>query len=440
MKDKVRGIFGKIMLFYEKRPIFLSLLISSLIILVMGIFVFIREAWRNGLRIDDIYGYFWGFILLTLFIVLPPVLTLMNLISLFIKNPSEKALRSDKKIELLIIFLGTVYSFLYLLTEFSNIVLEDWQQQLYNSQLHTPIHTGTMPTICAIVIIALLGYFLLRYKSLEKISPLLAVLGIAAMYLGAVGCILWIVQLWGSDFNILVLCILPANFIVIILKTIKDVIKEWRKIHQPDLEMESNLPIKENHFPQSPLLSRFYSWLMNSANWPLVGLLFTIPLLGVIILIMMLFGQQPDSVIKAWTETADWNLSQRIAPQNIMYDQHYLCTVAAGGHKKIVKPLRLGIRHGNEVIVNRQLCIANAFEQILEEKTPRLHALIRGVYDKYGYPIAKHIKSPYTADLIYFLMKPAEWFFLAVIYLCDCKPENRIAVQYMKGEHKIIKH
>ena len=41
-------------------------------------------------------------------------------------------------------------------------------------------------------------------------------------------------------------------------------------------------------------------------------------------------------------ETSGWNLSRRVAPQNVYYDEHYLCTVAAGGHRKIVKPLRLG--------------------------------------------------------------------------------------------------
>lgn len=51
----------------------------------------------------------------------------------------------------------------------------------------------------------------------------------------------------------------------------------------------------------------------------------------------------------------------------------------------MLKLLQFGVRHGHRVIVNRQLCIANAFEQI----------------------------------------------FLAVIYLCDTKPENRIAMQYI---------
>lgn len=35
-------------------------------------------------------------------------------------------------------------------------------------------------------------------------------------------------------------------------------------------------------------------------------------------------------------------------------------------------------------------------------------------------------------DLIYYLMKPLEWLFLLVLYLVDRKPENRIAMQYIK--------
>lgn len=154
------------------------------------------------------------------------------------------------------------------------------------------------------------------------------------------------------------------------------------------------------------------------------------PLLGILIAILMLFGQAPDSVIKAFTETSDWNLSLRQAPQNVMYDEHYLCTVAAGGHEKVVKPIRLGRRHGHEVIVNRQLCIANAFEQVLEERTPGFHRALRHFYDTYGFPVARLIHSKYTADLVYFIMKPLEWIFLCVLYLTDAHPENRIAVQY----------
>ncbi len=134
-----------------------------------------------------------------------------------------------------------------------------------------------------------------------------------------------------------------------------------------------------------------------------------------------MFGQAPDSVIKAFTETSEWNLSTKLPAQSLESNGHYLCTVAAGGHKEIVKPIRLGRRGGKYIVVNRQLCIENAFEQIIEEKTPKFHYVVRSFYDKYGYPVAKHINSKYTADFVYFLMKPLEWIFLIVIYLFDNK-------------------
>lgn len=94
------------------------------------------------------------------------------------------------------------------------------------------------------------------------------------------------------------------------------------------------------------------------------------------------------------------------------------------------------VRHGHCIVVNRQLLIANAFEQLLEEKMPRSHRFIRNNYDKYGYPIARHIKNAWQADVIYIFMKPAEWLFLLILYLVDVKPENRIALQYITKPDK----
>ena len=62
---------------------------------------------------------------------------------------------------------------------------------------------------------------------------------------------------------------------------------------------------------------------------------------------------------------------------------------------------------------------------------PNLHRNVRNFYDRYGFPVAKMIRSPNIADVIYIMMKPLEWIFLAVIYMTDVKPENRIAVQYL---------
>jgi len=111
-------------------------------------------------------------------------------------------------------------------------------------------------------------------------------------------------------------------------------------------------------------------------------------------------------------------------------DGHYLCTVSAKEHKKMVRPIRAGIRRGELIPVYRQLLIANALETIFEQYLPTIHKIIRNFYDKYSYPISKHIHSKWSADVIYLLMKPLEWFFHIVLYTVDKNPENRIHVQY----------
>ncbi|MDQ0223853.1 DUF6688 domain-containing protein [Metabacillus niabensis] len=156
------------------------------------------------------------------------------------------------------------------------------------------------------------------------------------------------------------------------------------------------------------------------------------PILVIIQFILVLFGQRPDSLIRVFLETSSFNYSMIPAPKPEMVsgDGHYLCTVSAKGHKKLVRPIRAGIRRGERIPVNRQLLIANAFENILEQYVPTIHKIIRNFYDKYGYPISKHIHSKWSADVIYLLMKPLEWFFLIVLYTVDKNPENRIHVQY----------
>lgn len=347
------------------------------------------------------------------FIIFPIGLTIMNLIHLLGKGN----VKSNRCFDLITLILGTIYSLLVLLfyeIDFS----ADWTKVLYNNQVHTPIWTMAYPTVICLLVVGLIGYFVLTYIKLEKLPPLIIVLCISAMYLGVLECILWIIQIIDVDY--LILCLFPINCIMIVIKTLKLKMLEWQTITN-----------QEKRGFKNKFLNQCNQKLMNSFDWPVVAFLLMLPILGIIMCILVLFNQQPDYFIKSYLNTSDWNLSQKIAPQNIYFDEHYLCTVAAGGHQKVVKPLRLGVRHHHRVIVNRQLCVANAFEQILEERIPTIHKNIRYFYDTYGFPIAKMIHSSYIADIIYIMMKPLEWLFLIVIYCCDIKPENRIAVQYL---------
>jgi hypothetical protein len=110
---------------------------------------------------------------------------------------------------------------------------------------------------------------------------------------------------------------------------------------------------------------------------------------------------------------------------------HYLCTVAARGHARLVRPLRIGRRRGAPILVNRQLAIANAFEDLLHERWPRFGRAARRVYDRLGLPVSRLIRSPWLADAIYLVMKPAEYVFYIVLALFDREdPETRIDRMY----------
>jgi hypothetical protein len=111
-----------------------------------------------------------------------------------------------------------------------------------------------------------------------------------------------------------------------------------------------------------------------------------------------------------------------------------LCSVAANGHKKVVSPIRYGERNGNKIICNRQLLIANAFEELVQQKLPNAHKIIRHQYNKVGNAIHHHyhiFNNKFVSDCIYILMKPLEIFFLLTLYTFDKRPENRIAQQYL---------
>lgn len=349
-------------------------------------------------------------ILFTLIIVIPVRLVGWNLKTLYQAGRNKNVdtthwMIIENIILWLSIFLG---NFLIGIS----VMPEDWHVQLVNNELHTMIQIQSIPTIITLMALSYGGYLFLRLVDVKKQAPLLSSLSIAAIYIGIFTSIMWVIQVIPNFLFALV----GVNIIITYTKSIVVFISlkgDTMVVHDDTVK-----------------LSKLKEIFKDASNLPVVGLVLALPLLALVIIVLMLFGQEPSSVIKAWTETADWTLSQKVAPQNIEFDNHYLCTVAAGGHPKVVKPLRTGVRHNNRILVNRQLCVANAFEQVIQEHLPLTHKGIRRFYDNTAYPISKHIHSAFLADLIYYIMKPLEWFFLIVLYLVDANPEDRIATQY----------
>ncbi len=395
----------------QTRPVLSSLAITILATLVWCLMV--SPSWA---AIPEAVA---DAVLAGLFCFYPFVLTALNLFFCFLKHPGETARRAVRHIEAATLILGILFTLLLLCVVDIDFGA-DWPLTLEGLMVHTPIWTEAYPTVFAFLVLGAAGFVLLRTADFKKMPPLVIVCSMSFLYLGAALCVTWIIQVFTIDSLTFYLCLLPLNWVFLCIRLIREKTMEWKTLE------ETEKRTFDNRF-----LEKLNQKLMDSEKWPFWAFLLAWPLAGLAIMILALFGQRPDNIIRAWTETSQWNLSRQISPPNLMYDEHYLCTVAARGHQKLVKPIRMGIRHGHKVVVNRQLCIANAFEQILEEHSPRLHRNVRRFYDTCGFPVARLIRSPWASDAVYVLMKPLEWVFLAVIYLTDPSPEDRIRMQYI---------
>lgn len=361
-----------------------------------------------------------------IFLVVPLILTILNIINLFKKKKLKENL-----VDILTFTLGIIFTFiLFYISGF-----KDYHESLYFGGLeidvHSPIASWSMPTVIAILVVGVISFVVIKIKKLDM-PPLVIVCAMAGMLICSIYMIIFIIQVFNESLfdNFLsglpYLLLFPINYIICSIRANIEIMKRYK---------EKNLKAKQY---DNKFLNKCNEILYDIDTWPIIAIIFSIPLTVILICILVLIGQRPDEAIKAFLETSDWNLSAKISPPSVTYDAHYLCTVSLKGHKKLVKPTRMGIRRGEKIVVNRQLCVANAFENLIEEKTPKFHHFIRHLYDKYGFPLSKHIKTKAQADIIYILMKPLEWLFILTLYLFDKNPENRIATQYI-GKKVLIK-
>ena len=273
-------------------------------------------------------------------------------------------------------------------------------------------------TIGVIIILCLASYFFSKFRS-KLSTPIIEVLINSFLLIGIVLNIF--VAFHATAPAILGSLPIILLFVLMLIKNQKLFIEQSEKHQKSDLNKFEN--IAWDLLLANPLL-----------KFPML-LIICLPVLMIVITILLLFGQKPDSIIKAFTETYKHGFSQlKYNCDNVNCGGHYLCSVAANGHQNVVKPIRLGKRNGHDIICNRQLLISNAFEDLIQEKFPFIHHIIRTKYNKVGDLIHRYyhvFNNKYLSDAIYLLMKPLELIFILVLYTFDEKPENRIAKQYL---------
>jgi len=351
--------------------------------------------------------------------VIPGTLSLWNIYNCLSEKP-----KWEKFISSTTVLVGGMFYLMLFGVSFETA--GDWNEQVTIVQYHYSI-LSKYGLISLIVFLGFVGYFVLLFVKADKLSPLISALSISFLVLMNVFQIVYAIQILKNvDGLEYLLYIYHANILLLSARVIHKHMKE-------ELEVFKNR-ISANAEHQK--FNWFYNKVDSISKYSIFVFVIFFIVIALIEIVFVLLGQGLDAPIKAFTETADWTFSKQIPPPPLEHDGHYLCTVAAGGHTNVVKPIRLGTRRNETIVVNRQLCIANAFEELIQDKTPRFHKKIRGAYDKYGYPLSRKITTPLRADFIYFFMKPLEWMFLLVLYLFDLRPEQRIARQYAYIEPK----
>lgn len=192
-----------------KKYIFrISILNSIIISYVIGLFLVI--GWTMIAAISSIgeYGEFkdiavgvvaiplWGGFVGALFVY--PIVLAAYQLAMLILETDKTMTKTGVGFDQIVIWYGLILEFLYI-TQAKYTTGSDWYEQLHNLEKHTPIYSGSLPTVIVIFLIGVIGYFYLRFCPLKKMPPLMAVFSISAMYLWLIGIIVFTVQVYGGE-------------------------------------------------------------------------------------------------------------------------------------------------------------------------------------------------------------------------------------------------
>jgi hypothetical protein len=86
----------------------------------------------------------------------------------------------------------------------------------------------------------------------------------------------------------------------------------------------------------------------------------------------------------------------------------FVVTAASQGHPAVVGRRAPVLRGGRLRWANAQLRELWAFEDRLAARWPALHAALRRIYDRVGPPVARQVRGPWAADLMFLALWPAQ--------------------------------
>lgn len=285
---------------------------------------------------------------------------------------------------------------------------------------------------CALHVVVALAFALSRRRP-DRLPPAVEALTLSLMMVGVVLHAALGVQL-GASFLVVGLAVFPLGLPVVApwltVALFAGELRERLQRRGEEERVTEPTPLPADVYRHVELAPEEAPPPVMSRAWMARAAALTPALLGAYGVLSALLGGRRGAAVAAFTDTCGHTFS-RVAVTVVHNDCHYLCTVAAQGHPWLVRPERMGVRNGNPIIVNRQLAVANAFEDLLHTRWPRFGAWCRRVYDRVGLPVSRYLRRRWMADAVYVVMKPFEWcFYAALLALDPGDPEARIDRMY----------
>ena len=197
-----------------------------------------------------------------------------------IESPSPKPTKKKKQQPTIVLWFGLFGCFLEAIFIFivKDMTFYEWNEPLINSQKHALIWSGSYPTFFTLAALTLLALIIYSYRDANSLSPLANIFCISGILGGVVLLLVFDNQLQVASFHTFFLLIYSIHLLWVR-------IKEWQE-DRTEISYENRL------------LQWLHQLLNQSRNWPWLAVLVALPTLALVVLVLMLFGQQPDYMIK----------------------------------------------------------------------------------------------------------------------------------------------
>lgn len=269
--------------FFKRFPLVSTIMLSAVIgiglMLMQGMGSIIRKmtrcGWQNGLE-ELVRNINIGVIIVGAFMVLPFTYTAAEVFLLVKGWKSQEIHKKGIRFDLVGIVLGMFYSLIYLNIIAGVVFSSSWTDQLVNSQTHASINVRSVVTVAVIPLSAVAGYMAVNLIPLKKVPPLALVLGMAAMYLGAIECVICGTQVFQGRTYDFYLLLYPLNCVLLTARTVGHKMWEWDRMMEDETR-------REHYSEGKGFIHGCNRFLASSRRWPLAAFLLMLLLLGILI-------------------------------------------------------------------------------------------------------------------------------------------------------------